>query len=260
MPCFCLASTQFLLHNLTFNFLFHYIIHDNSIITVNVGTNMGNLCLERNIEHNKQEEESIQTELTPVEFTSIANTLETGDLCILYRSMTEQPHYAMFVVYDDLGDHSPLLLLKGKTRPLPLERFECEKCLRHVRIVSANTRIFYGDYVKVLICKLKKNQMIPGAKVDEVAEIVRKLNYHENELKIIEDANLSDACRSQYVCTFMLAHVMSRLGCTTVEPHTVTPKDFTKHLSLHEPISIKLPETSEGPLITGSPPFLAKLM
>ena len=221
-------------------------------------------CSKANYEH-EQGETPAQTELTPVEFTSVANTLKTGDICVLHREGTEQTHYAMFVLYEDLGDHSPLLLLKGKTKPLPLERFkcECDNNLRHVRIVSANGRIFYGDYVKVLIYKLKRKQVVTEThcQVDKVSEIVRKLSYHEDELKFIEDTNnISDARRSQYVCTFMLAHVMTRLGWMSAQPHTVTPENFLKHLNLEEPISIKLPETTEGPLSTGSAPFFAKLM
>lgn len=195
----------------------------------------------------------------PVDFNSVANTLQTGDICLLYRKGMEQPHCAMFVRYEDLGDNSPLLLLKGKTKPLPLEKFA--KSQRDVRIISASTRIFYGDYEKVLIRKLKKDQVIPGQKVDEVAETVRSLEFHENELKLVEDANLSAESRSQYVCTFMLAHVLSRLGHVSVEPHTVTPENFMGHLKLDDPISINLPETRAGPLVShGSPPFFAKLM
>ena len=196
---------------------------------------------------------------SPIDFNSIANTLQTGDICLLYRKEMEQPHCAMFVRYEDLGDNSPLLLLKGKTKPLPLEKFV--KSQRDVRIISASTRIFYGDYEKVLIRKLKKDQVIPGQKVDEVAETVRSLEFHENELKLIEDANVSAESRSQYVCTFMLAHVLSRLGHASVEPHMVTPENFIGHLKLDDPISINLPETRAGPLVShGSPPFFAKLM
>ena len=196
---------------------------------------------------------------SPVDFNTIASSLETGDICLLYRKGMEQPHCAMFVRYEDMGDNSPLLLLKGKTKPLPLEKFV--KGQRDVRIISASTRIFYGDYEKVLIRKLKKNQLIPSQQVDEVAEAVRGLEFRENELKFVEDANLSSESRSQYTCTFMLAHVLSRLGHISVEPHTVTPEDFIGHLKLKEPISINLPETRAGPLVShGSPPFFAKLM
>lgn len=223
---------------------------------------MGNLCdckcSERNSEH-EQTEPSRQPELTPVEFASLKNTLKTGDLCVLYRKGMEEPHYAMFVVYEDLCDHAPLLLLKGKTKPLPLDHFKLQhgNNLRHVRLVSANCRIFYGDYEKVLIYKLKRDQVILGERVDEVTEIVRKLKYHKDELKFIEDTKISDARRSQYVCTFMLAHVMSRLGCMKVTPHNVMPEDFMSHLNLGEPTSIILPEATKGPR---SPPFFAKLM
>ena len=199
-------------------------------------------------------------EAEPVDFSSIADTLETGDICLLYRKGMDQPHYAMFVKYEDLGDDSPLLLLKGKTKPLPLENFD-KKGQRDVRIISASTRIFYGDYEKVLIRKLKKENAILGQKVDEVAETVRNTEFHENELKIIEDANLSAESRSQHACTFMLAHVLSRLGHLSVEPHTVMPKDFISHLKLDNPISIKLPETRAGPFaFHRSPPFLSKLV
>ena len=196
----------------------------------------------------------------PVEFSTIADTLETGDICLLYRKGMDQPHYAMFVKYEDLGSNSPLLLLKGKTKPLPLEKFD-KKGQRDVRIISASTRIFYGDYEKVLIRKLKKEETISSQKVDEVAEAVRNVEFHESELKFIEDTNLSAESRSQHTCTFMLAHVLSRLGHLSVEPHTVMPKDFISHLKLQNPISIKLPETRAGPLVShGSPPFFAKLM
>jgi len=194
----------------------------------------------------------------PVDFVSIADTLETGDLCLMYRKGSNQPHYAMFVVYEDLPEQPPLLLLKGKTKPMPLDNFE--KTQRHVRIISASTRIFYGDYEKVVIRKLKKDKVIPGAQVDEVANVVRQLEFHGDELKIIEDASLSDDSRSHYVCTFMVAHVMSRLEQYKGEPLQAKPETFLEGLSLDEPITIKLPETRMGPLSTGSPPFLAKLM
>ena len=196
----------------------------------------------------------------PVDFSSIADTLETGDICLLYRKGMNQPHYAMLIKCDDLGENSPLLLLKGKTKPLKLENFD-KKAQRDVRIISASTRIFYGDYEKVFIRKLKKEQTIPSQQVDEIAETVRNVEFHENELKFIEDANLSAESRSQHTCTFMLAHVLSRLGHLSVEPHTVMPTDFISHLKLDDPISIKLPETRAGPLVShGSPPLLAKLM
>ena len=228
---------------------------------------MGNSCgcccnySKTNYEH-KQTESPAQAELTPVEFTTVAKNLKTGDICALYREGIDRTHYAMFVMCEDLGDHSPVLLLKGKTKPLPLDLFkrECSKNLRHVRIISANGRMFYSNYVKILIYKWKQKQAVTGASVDKVAEVVRKLNYSEEELKLIEDAKTSDARRSQYVCTFMLAHVMSRLGCMSVQPHTVTPENLLDHLDLDKPISIKLPETTTGPCVSGSPPFFAKLM
>ena len=195
----------------------------------------------------------------PVDFITISDDLETGDICLLYRKGVGQPHYAMFLKYEDLGEDSPLLLVKGKTKPLPLDKFN--KKGRDVRIISASTRIFYGDYEKVIIRKLNKDKPITGQQVDEVAETVRNTEFHEDELKIIEDPNLSPESRSQYACTFMLAHVLSGLGYITVEPRTVTPKNFISHLKLEKPISIKLPETRAGPLVVhGSAPLLAKLM
>ena len=199
------------------------------------------------------------TDPEPVDFVTISDDLETGDICLLYRKGVDQPHYAMFLKYEDLGEDSPLLLVKGKTKPLPLDKFN--KKGRDVRIISASTRIFYGDYEKVIIQKLTKNKPITGEQVEEVAEAVRKTEFHEDELKIIEDPNLSPESRSQYACTFMLAHVFSGLGCISVEPHTVTPENFISYLNLGKPTSIKLPETRAGPLVAhGSPPLLAKLM
>ena len=221
---------------------------------------MGSCCCRKAdyVHHSEHDMSETIEKLEPVEFVSIADTLETGDLCLLYRKGLEQPHYAMFVVYEDLVDHPPLLLLKGKTKPLPLSNFDSDH--RHVRITSANTRIFYGDYEKVTICRLRKDKIIPGIKVDKATDVVRETEFHKDELEVIKDPNLSDTSRSQHVCTFMLAHIMSQLGYLTVEPHKVRPDSFLNHLVLDEPISIKIPETRKGPLCTGSPPLLAKLM
>jgi len=223
---------------------------------------MGNCCsraAEVDYLHNSEHEISeTEEDQELVDFVSIADTLETGDLCLLYRKGIEQPHYGMFVVYEDLMDHPPLLLLKGKTKPLPLSNFDSDH--RHVCIISANTRIFYGDYEKVTIHKLKKDKIIPGIEVDKVADVVRDTEFHKDELEAIRNPDLTDISRSQHVCTFMLAHILSQLGYLTVEPHKVRPDSFLSNLLLDEPISIKLPETRKGPLCTGSPPLLAKLM
>jgi len=220
---------------------------------------MGSCCgRQADYVHSSEHDLETEEEPQPVEFVSIADTLETGDLCLLYRKGLDQPHYAMFVVYEDLVDHPPLLLLKGKTKPLSLSDFDSDH--RHVRIVSANTRIFYGDYEKVTVCKLKKDTIIPGINVDKAADVVEETDYINDELDVIKNPNLSETSRSQHVCTFMLAHIMSQLGYLTVKPHTVRPDNFLNHLVIGDPISIKLPETRKGPLCTGSPPFLATLM
>lgn len=250
-----------LLHAFTFDITSRFTLIFNRLL------NMGGLLNRRRARGAQQQQQqrpgsgdvvSTKEPAAPVDFISIADKLETGDLCLMYRKGSDQPHYGMFVVYEDLPEQPPLLLLKGKTKPMALDKFE--KTQRHVRIVSASTRIFYGDYEKVVIRKLKKDKIIPGAQVDEVADAVRQLEFHKDELKIIEETNLSDDSRSHIVCTFMVAHVMSQLEQYKGEPHKARPETFLDGLSLDEPISIMLPETRMGPLSTGSPPFLAKLM
>ncbi|CAI8031565.1 hypothetical protein GBAR_LOCUS17916 [Geodia barretti] len=59
----------------------------------------------------------------PIKFKKIQPTIQTGDLALLYRREHPVPHVAIFVNHVETDPLFPLLLVKGKTKPLPREKF-----------------------------------------------------------------------------------------------------------------------------------------
>ena len=193
-----------------------------------------------------------------VKFAEIEDTLMTGDLALLYRGDNQIPHYAVFIRYSGCDSNFPLLLLKGKTKPLPLEKFD-PNVSRDAHTVSATTRIFYGDYHKVAIRRL---QMTHEFNCQEMMNLVNRLSeiqFTSKEIKAIRESATPEE-RSAVLCTFMVAHFYKNIGELDVEPDTVTPQSLTDMLSLTKHAYIKLPKVKEGPVASGDPPFLTKLV
>ena len=67
----------------------------------------------------------------PIKFKKIQPTIRTGDLALLYRRDVPLPHLAIFINHAENDPLFPLLLVKGKTKPLPLEKFEPQKATFH---------------------------------------------------------------------------------------------------------------------------------
>ncbi len=190
-------------------------------------------------------------------FSEIESTISTGDLALLFRHGHEQPHYAVFVSHSDCDPNFPLLLIKGKTRPLNLDKFNPR--VRNIHPISAVTRIFYGDYHTVAIRHLNVKEPISCAKIMDLVEKVERTPFTQEERDAVEKATSAEE-RSVLVCAFTMAHLYKALGLFPGDPGSVRPHSFQEHLNLSEPQYIKLPPVKLGPVATGDPPFLSQLV
>ena len=182
----------------------------------------------------------------------------TGDLALLYRGDNQTPHYAVFIQYNRCDSNFPLLLLKGKTKPLPLEKFN-PNISRDAHTVSAITRIFYGDYRKVAVRRLQTTKEFDCQEIIDLVNKLSELPFTDEEIRAIREAATPEE-RSAVLCTFMVAYFYKSIGELEAEPNTITPQSLVGALSLTEPTYIKLPKVKEGPMASGDPPFLAKLV
>lgn len=192
-----------------------------------------------------------------VRFAVYENKIATGDLALLYRDNSEIPHYAVFVQCNSCDPNFPLLLIKGKTKPLLMEKFDHKG--RHAHPVSAVSRIFYGDYSKVAVRHLRLQEAICATTTMELIDKVQGIPFSDKELEAIETAQTA-AERSSIVCTFMVAHLYKLMGILDGDPGDVLPTTLQDNLQLSDPVYIKLPAMKPGPLLTGDPPFLEKLV
>ena len=198
-------------------------------------------------------------EKKPVKFYKIEDTIKTGDLAVLYREGQNIPHFAIFFDNSKCDPHFPLLLVKGRTKPLPIEKFKASA--RETHLVSAVTRIFYGDYKKVVIRHLNVPQRedFTCQNITEYLKQVQNTPFSEEELEEIRSIK-SDQERSTVVCTYMVAHFYKVLGFLNSEPSKVSPDTLETCLDLEEPIYIKLPPPRVGPVVSGDPPLLSLLV
>lgn len=191
-----------------------------------------------------------------IKFCHIEGSLKTGDLALLYRSEDEVPHFGIFVDHTQCDPHFPLLLIKGKTKPLQIQNFNKKE--RDVRVITAVTRIFYGDYHKVAIRRLQTTRTISCGEALEAAQRVETIPYSQQELMMIEEA-ATPGERSKIMCAFNLAHVYKEMGVLLHKPTDIRPDIFMNALPLGDSVRIKLPSLKPGPLVTGDAPLLAQL-
>lgn len=216
---------------------------------------MGN-CLQR------QEQPAEQL----FEYSEIEETIASGDLAVLYRKGQKTPHFAVFIQHPQDDPDFPLLLLKGKTKPLPKGKTLVK---REAHTTTAVNRIFYGDYERVLVRHLGSRACseIPINKMMELAEEVQKIAFSDGELDAIANAE-SDEARSALVGALMVAQFYKLLSKSVStdrpifegEPSQVTPHTLQQCLKLTEAKSIHLPPLKPGSLITGDPPLLHQLL
>ena len=197
----------------------------------------------------------------PVKFKKIQPTIQTGDLALLYRRDLSEPHLAIFINHVESDPLFPLLLVKGKTKPLPLAKFEPRKP-RFIHPITATTRIFYGDYEKVAIQYIQlpdgMSQITPEQAMDAI-NAVEAIPFSERERQAIAAAE-TDQERSLYMSTYMAAYYYQKLGIFKGSPDLVTPTNIRSQLPLLEPIYVRLPSVKLGPMVHGDPPFLKQLV
>ena len=201
------------------------------------------------------------------EYSEIEDTIASGDLAVLFRKGQDVPHFAVFIQHPQDDPDFPLLLLKGRTKPLPKEK---TLVTREAHTTTAVNRIFYGDYEKVLVKHLESRACgeLPIEKVMEIAENVQKVHFSEHERDAIGKAESPDA-RSALVGALMVARFYKLLSEAVStdhpifdgDPSRVTPQTLQQCLKLKETKSINVPPPlKRGPLATGDPPLLHKLL
>ena len=195
----------------------------------------------------------------PVKFKIVQPTIRTGDLALLYRK-EPLPHLAIFINHAESDPLFPLLLVKGKTKPLPLDKFEPAKP-RFIHPITATTRIFYGDYEKVAIqyVRMDDDREISTEEAMGAISEVENIPFSEKEREAIATAE-TDQQRSLYMSTYMAAYYYKQLRIFKGDPADVTPENFLTQLPLVDPIYVKLPSMKLGPMVNGDPPFLKQLV
>ena len=196
-----------------------------------------------------------------VELNDIKNSLKTGDLLLLYRKDAEFPNYAILVDNSANEEYFPLLMVKGSTKPMSKDNFSKR---RYLTAVTAVTRIFYGDYERVAVCRLTSDQKdISAKKALDTVDQVDTEKYSEDELKLIDEAE-TDPIRSVMVSVLNLSVLYSKLGIIgePVTPSSVKDiyKTWNTTLPVGEPTFINVPPIKPGPMKGGTPPFYQKIL
>lgn len=207
-------------------------------------------------ERKKSKDDGDGSRENPIRFGVFEEKISTGDLAILKRAGEDISHFAIFIQHSKCDPAFPLLLIKGKTKPLP--KFD-PQTKRHAHPVTAVTRIFYGDYDMVAVRKLDPEATMSCADALKVIEEIPDIPFTEDEVSAIEGAE-SAGQRSSILCTFMIAHYYKKMGILRSDPATIRPENLEANLSLAQPTYIKLPKVKEGPVAKGDPPFLSKLV
>ena len=177
-------------------------------------------------------------------------------MAILKRAGQDIHHYAVFIQYDRCNPDFPTMLVKGKTKPMM--SFD-PNVPRHAHIVTAASRIFYGDYEEVSVHHLKEDLPFGCAEMTEFVDKIATIKFSDAELAAIDKAK-SPQERSAIVCTFMIAQYYSLLKVLKAEPDEVAPGKLQESLDLEPPMYLELPKVKEGPVASGDPPFLSKLV
>ena len=198
-----------------------------------------------------------------VDYSQLEENITTGDLAVLYREGLDVPHFAVFVQHAKDDPDFPLLLVKGKTKPFPKDKFN-PALGRDAHTTSAVNRIFYGDYKTVLVRHLETDEEFPIDKVMENVEKVKKIPFTDSEKEAIKKATTPEE-RSALVGALMIAHFYKLMPVSadpifSGDPSKVTPHNLQDCLKLTTTKSIKLPPVKPGPLVTGEPPLFDRIV
>ena len=185
-----------------------------------------------------------QVDRETVEYSKFEESIKTGDLALLYREGQEFPHYAIFIQHPKDDPDFPLLLLKGKTKPLPKEEFD-KFSGRGAHFTTAASRIFYGDFKKVLVKQLdyQPEKQFPMAEMMENIKKVNEIPFSEHEVEAIEKSTTAEE-RSALLSALIVAHFYDlMMPGVCGDPSRITPQILEGHLKLMKPKSIRLPST-----------------
>lgn len=187
--------------------------------------------------------------------------ISTGDLALLYRDDEKLHHYAVFVQHDHSDSLFPLLLIKGKTKPLPLDKYD-PALPRHAHAVTATSRIYYGDYCKVSIRRLKLNREISFEEAFKAMDSIEGIPFSPEEVELYKDTSLSPKERSAIMCSMMVVHLYRALGVLEQVPRPTRdlPLVLEGQLPLEEPMYLKVPPVEWGKVDSKDPPPLIKLV
>ena len=191
-----------------------------------------------------------------VEFQNIESELKTGDLVILYRKDQPDPSFAVVINHSKCEKFFPLLLVKGRSKPIETKRLNPVK--RDIRVTTAATRIFYGDFERVAIRRLNVDKAISCSDAMAAVQRVQYTPFSVQEQMFIMDAQ-SASQRTAIVSMFILGRLYKELKVLSANPDDLSLATFENSLPLGPPLNVKLPPAKPGPMVTGDPPFLAQL-
>ena len=215
-------------------------------------------------------------------FHKLQRDLKTGDLCIMYRAKSNEPQFGIFVDYKECISQFPLLLLKGRSKFISLAEFG-RRCAgpkyREVRLISASSRIFYGDYNKVYVRKLKRGHAeAPTCRqMDRVMQAIEATPFSQVEVEAIE-AEISSMSPARFhvisredsirpysrvlktPSALVVAYAYKELGYLRGDPWSARPSSLEDMLELGPRLRVRVPKPRWGPVQKGDPPLLARLM
>ena len=201
-----------------------------------------------------------------VEFDEIKDTLKTGDLLLLYRKDAEIPNYAVIINNSDHLEYFPLLMVKGVAKPMQKETFLHNK-KRFLTAVTAVVRIFYGDYERVAICRLKTSEEEQGKLCSNTAlKIVDDIDtetYTDEEVETASEAP-TPTFRSVVTTVLNLHRFYHKLGVLKETPKPTEIKKTIERwhevLPVTKPQFIKVPQVKMGLLSRQEPPLYQKIL
>ena len=198
------------------------------------------------------------------EFEVVEPSVSTGDVAILQRAGQESPHYGIFVRAGALDPNFPLLLVKTQTKPLRVETFDKNK--RNLHLVTAQNRIFYGDYKSVTVLTLaKRKSLITAQAVIALVEKIKEVPYSDSEVEAIMAGSTPEE-KSAIACTLTLSLVFKELGFWErgFDILSLKPTELKHRLpladGLREGRHIRIPKPQDGPMASGAAPLLSKLI
>ena len=234
--------------------------------------------------HHMEDDDEVQEEVDFFEkkekrhnLHKIKPTLKTGDLCVMYRAKDPEPQYAIIVDYSECAPHFPLLILKGRSKFMSLAEFSRKQYLE-VKLISASSRMFYGDFNKVYIHRLKTGQAPSCMDIDRVKDAISKYEIYalereaiEREISSLAPTGFMVACGEDSIrpnarilkvpSCLVVAHAYNKLGYLKGDPCQARPDNLLEMIDLEEKrVRIKVPKPRKGPMQKGEPPLLSRLM